>query len=340
MFSILTLGQLLSRKNNGMNNLLLSAVVLLMYDPYYLFDIGFQLSYVALIGIFLFQNPVYQLIHVKIKWLDWLWKGSAIGIAATIATTPFMLYWFHQFPNYFLLSNIVVMLLGFIVLLFLIILVFTAWIPYFNTLIIFLTVISLQLLVLGIGFVDRIPGGLSAGFELNFIQFLLLIGLIGYCTYETLVKQVIPKLPFAALACCFLFISWKRHDKFTDNQFQIFSGKRFCGMIQYEGRLITFYEPSSKNKQVQQTLKNAVRDSGLNRTKTIELKSDNQLKIGKKVIRIAKHTNGWQIICNGKQFNYRTKGIPEKEEDKQLMTQYLQHYLYKDEQIPPFKISI
>ncbi|WP_300660575.1 ComEC/Rec2 family competence protein, partial [Fluviicola sp.] len=284
MFSILTLGQLLSRKNNGMNNLLLSAVVLLMYDPYYLFDIGFQLSYVALIGIFLFQNPVYQLIHIKPKWLDWLWKGSAIGIAATIATTPFMLYWFHQFPNYFLLSNIVVMLLGFIVLLFLILLVFTAWIPYFNTLIIFLTVISLQLLVLGIGFVDRIPGGLAAGFELNFVQFLLLIGLIGYCTYETLIKQVIPKLPFAALACCFLFISWKRHDKFSGNELQIFSGKRFCGMIQYEGRLITFYEHSLKNKQVQQTLKNAVRDSGLNLTKVIELKSDNRLKIGKKSI--------------------------------------------------------
>lgn len=340
MFSILTLAQLLSRKNNGMNNLLLSAIVLLMYDPYYLFDIGFQLSYVALTGIFLFQNPVYQLIHVKPKWLDWLWKGSAIGIAATIATTPFMLYWFHQFPNYFLLSNIVVMLLGFIVLLFLIVLVFTAWIPYFNTLIIFLTVLSLQLLVLGIGFVDRIPGGLSAGFELNFVQFLLLIGLIGYCTYETLVRRSIPKLPFVALACCFLFISWKRHDKFTENELQIFSGKRFCGMIQYEGRLITFYEASSKNKQVRQTLKNAVRDSGLNLTKAVALKPDNQLQIGKKIIRIIKNKNGWQISCNEKQFFYRTKGIPEKEENKQLMTQYLQHYLYRDEQIPPFKISI
>lgn len=340
MFSILTLGQLLSRKNSGMNNLLLSAVVLLMYDPYYLFDIGFQLSYVALIGIFLFQNPIYRLIHIKQKWLDWLWKGSAIGIAATIATTPFMLYWFHQFPNYFLLSNIVVMLLGFVVLLFLIILIFTAWIPYFNTLIIFLTVISLQLLVLGIGFVDQIPGGLAAGFELNFIQFLLLIGLIGYCTYETLIKQHIPKLPFAALACCFLFISWKRHDKFTGNEFQIFSGKRFCGMIQYEGHLVTFYENSPKNKQVRQILKNAVRDSGLNLTATIELKSDNHLKIGKKSIRIIKHKNGWSITLNGKHFNYRTKGTPEKEENKQLMTQGLQHYLYKDEQIPPFKISI
>ncbi len=340
MFSILTLGQLLSRKNNGMNNLLLSAVVLLMYDPFYLFDIGFQLSYVALIGIFLFQNPVYQLIHVKPKWLDWLWKGSAIGIAATIATTPFMLYWFHQFPNYFLLSNIVVMLLGFVVLLFLIILVFTAWIPYFNTLIIFLTVVSLQLLVLGIGFVDRIPGGLSAGFDLNFIQFLLLIMLIGYCTYETLVKRIIPKLPFAALACCLVFISWKRYDKFTGNELQVFSGKQFCGMIQYEGRLITFYESSSKNKQVQQILKNAMRDSGLNQTKIVELKADNQFKIGKKTIRITRHTNGWQINCNGKCFYYRTKGIPEKEENKQLMTQYLQHYLYPDESIQPFKISI
>ncbi|WP_343606013.1 ComEC/Rec2 family competence protein [Fluviicola sp.] len=340
MFSILTLGQLLSRKNSGMNNLLLSAVILLMYDPYYLFDIGFQLSYVALLGIFLFQNPIYQLIHIRQKWLDWIWKGSAVGIAATIATTPFMLYWFHQFPNYFLLSNIVVMLLGFVVLLFPIVLVFTAWVPYLKTLIVFLTALSLQLLVIGIQFVDRIPGGLSGGFELNFFQFLVLIAVIGYCTYQTLIRERISKLPFIAFAGCFLFISWKREVKLNRNELQIFSGKQFCGTIQYAGRLISFYEDSQKNKQVKQTLKNAVRDSGLNLHQTIVLKSQNRLTIGKKTIEFIKHRNGWKIHVNGKTFHYRNRGIPEKGENKQLLSQRLQTQLYKDEQIQPFRISI
>lgn len=340
MFSILALGQILSRKNNGMNNLILSAIVLLMYDPYYLFDIGFQLSYVALIGIILFQTPIYRLILVKQKWLDWLWKGSAIGIAATIATTPFMLYWFHQFPNYFLLSNIVVMLLGFIVLLFLIILIFTAWIPYLNGLVIFLTAISLQALVIGIHYVNQIPGGVSGGFELNFIQFLIIGALIGYCSHKLLIKQTIPKVALIGLSLCLLFISWKREVKFDKDQLQIFSSKSFCGMIQYKGKLITFAENTPKNKQILQTLKNAVRDSGLNLNEFILLESGNNLHLGEQEVLFTEEKNGWALKIDTLKFHYQTIGTPEKGHNKELLSQRLQHYLYKDEKIRPFRICL
>lgn len=340
MFSILALGQLLSRKNNGMNNLILSAIVLLMYDPYYLFDIGFQLSYIALVGILLFQKPIYKLIPIRQKWLDWIWKGSAVGIAATIATTPFMLYWFHQFPNYFLISNIVVMLLGFVVLLFLIILIFTAWIPYLNSLIIFLTVISLQGLIVGIQFVDDIPGGVSGGFELNFIQFILLGTLIGYSFHRLLIKQLFPKTALIGLALCLLFLSWKREVKFEKNELLVFSGKAFCGMIQYKGRLITFAEDIPKNKQILQTLKNAVRESGLNQNKSILLKSGNRIFLDGREISFTRQKDGWKFIVDQTEFNYLTRGTPGKTQAKELLSQQLQHYLYKDEKILPFRISI
>lgn len=340
MFSILALGQLLSRKNNGMNNLILSAILLLMCDPYYLFDIGFQLSYVALIGIMLFQKPIYSLLRFKRKWLDWLWNGSSVGIAATIATTPLMLYWFHQFPNYFLLSNIVVMLLGFIVLLFLIILIFTAWIPYFNMLVIFLTAFSLQALVVGIQYVDEIPGGVSGGFELNLFQFLLIGGLIGFCFHKLLIEQLFPKIALAGLAVCLLFISWKREVKFEQNQLQVFSGKAFCGMIQYNGKLITFTEDIPKNKQILQTLKNAVRDSGLNLSKTIVLESGNKVHLDGKEISFEEMENGWKFRIGEQEFTYLLKGNPGKSHPKELLSQRLQHYLYKDEKIQPFCIPI
>ena len=340
MFSILALGQLLSRKNNGMNNLILSAIILLMYDPYYLFDIGFQLSYVALIGIILFQTPIYNLVRIRQKWLDWLWKGSAVGIAATIATTPFMLYWFHQFPNYFLLSNIVVMLLGFIVLLFLIILIFTAWIPYFNTLIIFLTALSLQALVVGIQYVDEIPGGVSGGFELNFFQFLVIGGLIGFCFHKLLIKQFFPKIALAGLAVCLLFISWKREVKFEQNQLQVFSGKAFCGMIQYQGKLITFTEDIPGNKQILQTLKNAVRDSGLKLSRAIVLKSGNRVQLDGNEISFTETETGWKFKVGKQEFSYLLKGNPGKSHPKALLSQRLQRYLYKNEEIKPFCIAI
>ena len=340
MFSILALGQLLSRKHSGMNNLILSAIVLLMIDPYYLFDIGFQLSYVALVGIMLFQSPIYKLIHFKQKWIDWIWKGSAVGIAATIATTPFMLYWFHQFPNYFLLSNIVVMLLGFIVLLLLIILIFTAWIPYFNSLVIFLTALSLQGLVIGIQYVDEIPGGVSGGFELNFFQFLLIGTLIGYCFHKLLIKQILPKIALGALTVCMLFISWKREVKFEKNEFRVFSAKAFCGMIQYKGQLITFTEDVPKNKQILQTLKNAVRDSGLKVKKSFVLKSGNKLVLDGKNVLFNKEKDGWKFKIGEKEFRYLLKGTPGKDHPKELLSQRLQRYLYKDEKIQPFCISI
>ncbi|TSJ44857.1 ComEC/Rec2 family competence protein [Fluviicola chungangensis] len=340
MFSILALGQILSRKNNGMNNLILSAILLLMYDPYYLFDVGFQLSYVALTGILLFQRPIYKLIHIKYKWLDWLWKGSAVGIAATIATTPFMLYWFHQFPNYFLLSNIVVMLFGFIVLLLLIVLVFTAWIPYFNALIIFLTAFSLEALITGIQAVDKIPGGVSGGFELNFFQFLLIGTLIGYCFHKLLIKQTLPKVALTAMAVCLMFISWKREAKFEKNEFQVFSAKTFCGMIQYNGKLITFTEDSSGNRQVLQIFKNAVRNAGLNPEKSIILKSRNKLLLNGKQICFLKENNGWKFKIGEQEFNYLSKGTPGKDHPKELLSQRLQYYLYREEKIKPFRIAI
>jgi competence protein ComEC len=340
MFSILALGQLLSRKNNGMNNLLLSAVLLLMYDPYYLFDIGFQLSYVALIGILLFQNPVYALIRFKQTWLDWLWKGSAVGIAATIATTPFMLYWFHQFPNYFLLSNIVVMLLGFVVLLFLIILVFTAWLPYFNALIISLTALSLQALVTGIQWVNDIPGGVSGGFELSFFQFLLLGIIIGYCSYSLLMKRSVPKIGLAGLILCIGFISLQREIRFNQNELQIFSGKHFCGMLQFEGEVIPFSEDIPPNKQLLQTLKNAVRDSGLNKRSTLLLKPGNNIQLGKHVICFRKIKTGWECTIDSVRFTYLAKGVPGKGHHKALLSRQLQHYLYPNEQIEPFSLSI
>lgn len=340
MFSILALGQLLSRNNNGMNNLILSAIVLLMYDPYYLFDIGFQLSYVALIGIILFQKPIYNLIFVKQKWGDWLWQGTAVGIAATIATTPFMLYWFRQFPNYFLLSNIVVMLLGFIVLLFLIVLIFTAWIPYLNLAVIFLTVVSLQALIIGIHYVNRVPGGVSGGFELNFLQFLIIGVLIGLFSYQLLMKQTISKMAGVGLCICLLFLSWKREERFQRNELHLFSGKSLCGIIQYKGELIAFMEKTPKSKQILQTLKNAIRDSGLNIREHITLESGNKLSLDQKEIIFYQQENGWKLEIDGASYTYQSKGVPDKNHDRRLLSQGLQQYLYKNEKIKPFTVPI
>lgn len=106
MFTCIALGEALSKRTSIYNTLALSAFILLAYNPFWLWDVGFQLSYAAVVSIVTFYRPVYNFFYVPNKALDFLWKTMAISIAAQILTTPISLYHFHQFPVLFLLTNL------------------------------------------------------------------------------------------------------------------------------------------------------------------------------------------------------------------------------------------
>ena len=107
MFSFMVMGDFLHRRAQVLNTLCFSAFVLLCWEPNWLWDIGFQLSYAAVASLILFMQPLYQLFHVRQKWLRYLWQMNAVTLSAQILTLPLCLYHFHQFPNYFLLANLV-----------------------------------------------------------------------------------------------------------------------------------------------------------------------------------------------------------------------------------------
>ncbi len=112
MFSWLLMGKTINRPGNIWNTLSGSAFMLLLYDPQWLFNIGFQLSYLAVAGIVLLEPPIYQLLHLKTKVADYFWKMTAVGIAAQLATGPLSVFYFHQFPTWFWLSGWVAVPLG------------------------------------------------------------------------------------------------------------------------------------------------------------------------------------------------------------------------------------
>jgi competence protein ComEC len=115
MFSFITVGKHFSKRSSINNSLAASAFVLLCFDPYFLWDVGFQLSYLAVTGIVVFQRPVYNCFYVKNKWIDKLWQLAAVSLSAQLLTFPVCIYYFHQFPNLFLITNIIaVPLSGFI----------------------------------------------------------------------------------------------------------------------------------------------------------------------------------------------------------------------------------
>ena len=108
MFSFLAVGQAFERPTNVYNTLAASAFVLLCFNPMLLYHVGFQLSYLAVLGIVYFQPRIYKLWFIENRVGDYLWKLAAVSLAAQIGTLPVSLYYFHQFPLYFLLSGLVV----------------------------------------------------------------------------------------------------------------------------------------------------------------------------------------------------------------------------------------
>jgi len=116
MFSFLALARPWARSTNVYNTLAVSAFCLLLFDPFLIRSVGFQLSYLAVVGIVFLYPRILVLWEPRYWFVAEVWKLSAVSIAAQIATFPLGLFYFHQFANYFLLSNLLVVPLSFVVL--------------------------------------------------------------------------------------------------------------------------------------------------------------------------------------------------------------------------------
>ena len=115
MFTALTIGMQLVQRSNVYNTLVISMFFLLLFNPFYLFEVGFQLSYLAVFSIVWIQPKLYKLWNSKFWLLDKFWQLFTVSIAAQIGVLPLSLFYFHQFPGLFFLSNLVIIpFLGFI----------------------------------------------------------------------------------------------------------------------------------------------------------------------------------------------------------------------------------
>jgi competence protein ComEC len=107
MFSFMTIGKGLNRYANTYNTLAASAFVLLCYQPGLLHDMGFQLSYLAVVGIVYFHPKIHRSLHFNHKIAAYIWELTALSIAATLTTIPISMFYFHQFPVWFWLSSLI-----------------------------------------------------------------------------------------------------------------------------------------------------------------------------------------------------------------------------------------
>ena len=108
MFSIISIAMHYKRLTNIYNTLFISAFLILLFKPTFLFEVGFQLSYLAVFGIVSFQPLLYKLWKPKFLIPDKLWQIFTVTLAAQIGVVPISLFYFHQFPGLFFISNLVV----------------------------------------------------------------------------------------------------------------------------------------------------------------------------------------------------------------------------------------
>ncbi|WP_452229766.1 ComEC/Rec2 family competence protein [Lacinutrix sp. MEBiC02404] len=108
MFSIVAIGMHLKRPSNIYNTLAISIFFILLFKPLFLFDVGFQLSYMAVLAIVAIQPILYKIWKPRFWLADKLWQITTVTIAAQFGVLPISLFYFHQFPGLFWLSNIVV----------------------------------------------------------------------------------------------------------------------------------------------------------------------------------------------------------------------------------------
>jgi competence protein ComEC len=130
MFSLITLGQMRERKPSIYNVLAFSAMLLITVNPDVIFDVGFQLSYLAVTGIVLIQPLIVNWWLPSTKVGEYFWQMTSVSIAAQLVTFPLSVYYFHVFPTYFLVANLFVIPISFLIMQVGVPLMILGWIPF------------------------------------------------------------------------------------------------------------------------------------------------------------------------------------------------------------------
>ncbi|MEZ4979457.1 MAG: ComEC/Rec2 family competence protein [Chitinophagales bacterium] len=213
MFSLLALATSFQRKTQILNILAASALILLYIQPMLLYEVGFQLSYLALLGILAFHSKIYALLYFDNFLLDKIWGLVAVSLAAQLTSTPISLYYFHVFPNYFILSNLLIVPLA-------IFSVYTGFILILLSPIKFLSIYIAKLLSFSIKSmnylvekIDACPYSLSEGISLELYECILLYLFVLMVYLSMQVKRKEFLFASLVLVLCFLVQREVKHWK-------------------------------------------------------------------------------------------------------------------------------
>ena len=202
MFSFVIIGKTVNRDAGIQNILAISAFFLLLYDPFMVLDVGFELSYIAVIGIVYLYPGIFHLCKFRNLVASKAWSLIAVSLAAQIATFPLSLYYFHQFPNYFILTNLVVIPLSTAIMYIAVAILIFSFIHPFAGLLGYTLKYSVYTLNYSVEFIENLPCSVTGGIGINAnetVLLYLLVILIALFLFTRLLKYLRAVLILTAL---------------------------------------------------------------------------------------------------------------------------------------------
>jgi competence protein ComEC len=209
MFSFMALARPWNRSTNIFNTLAVSAFCILLYDPFLIMSVGFQLSYLAVLGIVYLQADLYALWEPKARLWDEIWKITCVSIAAQAATFILGLLYFHQFPNYFLISNLLVIPISFVVLIAGLVLLAVSFIPLLGTYCGVVLTYSIKILNGVVFIVESFPFSLIENIYITTFQCWLLMAALVFFILMIQFKRYNCLLLATFLIAGFSFLQWQ-----------------------------------------------------------------------------------------------------------------------------------
>lgn len=267
MFSFIIVGKAFRQESNIYNTIAASVMFLLMFNPYFITDIGFQLSYLAVIGIVAIYPLIFKIYIPKYSFVEKVWSLIAVSVAAQLVTFPLALYYFGQFPNYFLITNIIAVPLSTAIIYTGIIVVATSFYPYLSVLISKLLIIMLKLLNGSIHTIEALPFSVTKGAYISIIEmiaiFLVIVSIIYF-----LVNNKKPALIFGVFSLCILFTSFtiKKYNHLSQKRIIIYNVKNHTAIDFVDGKDNVFLADSAiikDNKTIDFNISNNRNKNGI-----------------------------------------------------------------------------
>lgn len=249
MFSFVAIGYQLRRSVNIYHTLLVSILLILLFQPSFLFDVGFQLSYIALFFIIWLQPLLASIWNPKNKPLQYIWGILTVSFAAQIGTMPLSIYYFHQFPGLFFITNLIVIpLLSLIMILGVLVMVLAAFdfVPLFMSKPLEWSIYYLNKIVNSIAsFEQFIIRDIPLNSYLLLSSYLLIISAIVWFKKPTFHKLAIVLVSVITIQLTYMQTQWNIQNQ---QEWVIFNLKRSTMITERHGTKVILYANDSIRK--------------------------------------------------------------------------------------------